>query len=193
MIAAEKAGQAQGQAEENLRAARRENARAEKNLQVAVEAFEQIIQNIASRGVPESLAVVPGEEISVVTPADAELLEMLLAFFDQFAKHNEVDFTAESAAALKRVGDIHQQLGRLDEAEEAYRQALAAYERLDTQDDTARSMLCNGPASSTPWPTLTRDEAISRKPSEPTAWPAICLSVRGRSRPQNLASNWPGH
>ena len=104
-----------------------ENIRAETNLRIAINAFEEITSNISSRGVSQSLTIVPGEEVSAVTPADAELLETLLTFFDQFAKHNPTDFSVETASSLRRVGDIHYQLGRLDMAEESYDRALAAY------------------------------------------------------------------
>jgi eukaryotic-like serine/threonine-protein kinase len=123
--------------------ARVESARAEKNLQLAVKAFDSIIDNVASRGVPQSLTLNLGEEESgeeepriydtMLTAADADLLEALMAFFDDFAGQNTTDLRAQSASARKRVGDIQQRLGRFEEAEKTYRQSLAAFATLSSQ------------------------------------------------------------
>ncbi|MDA0285080.1 MAG: protein kinase, partial [Planctomycetota bacterium] len=123
--------------------AREEYARAEQHLQLAVQAFDSIINNVASRGVPQSLtlhledeAFAEGESHSydtALTAADADLLGTLLAFFDQFADQNRTDLRAQSAAARKRVGDIQQRLGRFEEAESTYKQALVAFETLASQ------------------------------------------------------------
>lgn len=123
--------------------AREEYARAEQNLQLAIEAFDSIIDNVASRGVPQSLTLNLGDDESgeeeprvydtMLTAADADLLEKLLAFFDDFASQNRTDLRLQSASARKRVGDIQQRLGRFEEAEETYRQSLAAFETLSAQ------------------------------------------------------------
>ena len=123
--------------------ARAEYARAEQNLQLAIEAFDSIIDNVASRGVPQSLTLNlddddPSEEEprvydTMLTAADADLLEALLAFFDDFAGQNQTDLRLQSASARKRVGDIQQRLGRFEEAEETYRQSLEAFETLSAQ------------------------------------------------------------
>ncbi len=123
--------------------AREEYARAEQNLQLAIEAFDSIIDNVASRGVPQSLTLNLGDDESgeeeprvydtMLTAADADLLEALLAFFDDFASQNRTDLRLQSASARKRVGDIQQRLGRFEEAEETYRQSLEAFETLSSQ------------------------------------------------------------
>ncbi|MDG2359903.1 MAG: serine/threonine-protein kinase [Planctomycetaceae bacterium] len=131
-------------AEQNSsRLARAEFARAEQNLQLAIEAFDSIIDNVASRGVPQSLTLDLGDDEpgdaeprfydTMLTAADADLLEKLLAFFDDFASQNRTDLRLQSASARKRVGDIQQRLGRFDEAEETYRQSLKAFEALFAQ------------------------------------------------------------
>jgi len=131
-------------AEQNSsRLARAEFARAEQNLQLAVAAFDSIIDNVASRGVPQSLTLNLGDDESgeeeprvydtMLTAADADLLEKLLAFFDDFASQNRTDLRLQSASARKRVGDIQQRLGRFEEAEETYRQSLTAFETLSAQ------------------------------------------------------------
>jgi serine/threonine protein kinase len=131
--------------------ARDENARAEKNLQLAVKAFDSIIDNIASRGVPQSLTLnLDDDELddgsaesydTVLTAADADLLETLLVFFDEFAGQNRTDLRAQSAIARKRVGDIQQRLGRFEEAEGTYKVALTAFETLSTQQPDDRQLV----------------------------------------------------
>lgn len=139
------------------RAARTEFLRAEQNLQLAVKAFDSIINNIASRGVPKSLSLGLGDDElnndplnggvladgglaevqtydTVLTTADADLLETLLVFFDEFAGQNQTDLRAQSATARKRVGDIQQRLGRFEEAEATYKRALEAFETLASQN-----------------------------------------------------------
>ena len=117
----------------------REHARAETNLGLAIRAFEQIIGNISSRGIAEPPAMNLGSvELiapeTVLTAADAELLETLLAFFERFANENGTDLKVESASARKHLGDIQQRLGRFVEAEATYREALDAYTALSKQD-----------------------------------------------------------
>jgi serine/threonine protein kinase/outer membrane protein assembly factor BamD (BamD/ComL family) len=107
------------------------------NLSLAIDAFENIIENIGSRTGTQVLSVEVGEgEIAygtgVVTDADAQMLTSLLAFFDRFAIDNAADLSAESAMANRRVGDILYRLGRLNEAESSYNQALKNYEQLET-------------------------------------------------------------
>jgi eukaryotic-like serine/threonine-protein kinase len=112
-----------------------EGARAQANLQLAIQAFDNIIHRVASRGVPESFDLDLGvDPASVgetpVTGADAELLQSLLAFFADFAERNKVDLRAETANAYRRIGDIRLRLGQLQEAGAAYRSALEIYEAL---------------------------------------------------------------
>lgn len=131
-------------AEQNLReksaalsSAERERSRAESNLDLAVKAFEEVFDNIAARGQTDLLFVeldqdddtAPSTD-AVLSAADVTLLETLLGFFDQLAEHNSKDLSTESATARRRVGDIQQQLGRLEDAEVSYRMALAGYQQI---------------------------------------------------------------
>ena len=113
--------------------ARTQRLRAEANLKTAIDAFEQIISNISARGVPRSLefdrdgqlqAEAAAISQSTITPDDAELLKSLLNFFDEFAEHNESDLQVQSTIARRQIGQILQRLGRLDESESAFQQAL---------------------------------------------------------------------
>jgi len=114
--------------------------RAETNLDLAFEAFQRIMDDISARGVPRSLSldVAEGTRPPPVSAADAELLQALLGFFDRFAEHNQHDVREETAAVYRRMGDIHRQLGRFEEATEAYEKALLGYRQLP--DDIADSL-----------------------------------------------------
>lgn len=136
----ERATQEWERAEANLLAARVESARAEKNFQMAVDAFEQIMANVSSRGSALSLAVeVDGEELAppatVVTAADAELLQTLLEFFDLFASENRADLSDKTADALARVGRIQQRLGLADDAARSFAESLQVYAELEQNSD----------------------------------------------------------
>ena len=111
--------------------------RAENNLNLAIEAFESIFENIATRGVPQSLELEYEDDAaprfeSVLTDADAELLNRLLTFYEQFARqnHSDLQLRAKTAAAHHRIGQIHQRLGHFEEASKSYRDAQAIYESL---------------------------------------------------------------
>lgn len=114
---------------------RQANLRAEANLQLATKAFDDIIENIASRG----SHLFDYEEIAdesidfsgtMLSEADVSLLEALLAYFKQLGEQNDKDLSSETAAAHKRVGDIQQRIGKLEEAEKSYLIALDLYRSL---------------------------------------------------------------
>ena len=116
-----------------------ERTRAEVNLQLAVRAFDNIIDKVASRGLPQSfeldLGVDPSSiEETAITEADAELLQSLLKFFRDFAERNQTDLRAQTANAYRRIGDIHLRLGHLQEAQNAYGNALRIYEALQEKE-----------------------------------------------------------
>jgi eukaryotic-like serine/threonine-protein kinase len=123
---------------------------AESNLNVAVQAFDAIFDNVAQRGVPKSISlavttisdsdVSKGKETesqkdvamdpthleSALTPADAELLTSLLSFYREFANSNGGDesLLARTAAAYQKSGQIQQRLGRTEEAIQSFDEAL---------------------------------------------------------------------
>jgi serine/threonine protein kinase len=104
---------------------------ADDNLKLAIQAFEDIMDNVASRGSPVSLVseedVPTIGETTEVSPADAKLLGRLLEFFDRFAQQNSTDFTQEMADIRSRIGDIQVRLGRTAEAEESYKASAQTY------------------------------------------------------------------
>jgi serine/threonine protein kinase len=122
---------------EALTEAQQQTARAEANLSVAIEAFDQVRERIWQRGMmpdAEILGEVVDTSSGDVNPADAQILQSLLGFFDQLSANNSKDLRAQSAAAQRRVGDIYQRLGQLDEADRAYTGALTKYQSLAAEN-----------------------------------------------------------
>jgi tetratricopeptide (TPR) repeat protein len=137
------------QTKDALETARQEKERAEKNLALALEAFDNIVSNIASRGTTASAMVEIGQEEEMLefsdaalSSADIQLMETLLVFFDRFAEQNGTDLKLQSAIASRRVGDIQSQLGRTEDAERSYRKALEYYNsaNVDQQHNEANDL-----------------------------------------------------
>lgn len=128
-------------------------AQAESNLSVATAAFDAIFDNVAKRGVPQSITLNVDDLITnnpndqsaeasatnaagtpieapqvfaTLTSADVELLTSLLSFYREFAKQNSDDASLQFriARAYQRSGQIQQRLGRTEEAIASYDEAL---------------------------------------------------------------------
>jgi len=138
-----RAEQSLQQKAEALQEADRERERAEKNLRLAVTAFEEVFANIAARGRAEVLLEeISGEEsieesAAVLSAADVTLLETLLGFFDRLAAENSRNLGLTAAESRRRVGDIQRQLGRLEDAAKSYQQALEVCRGAELSGDTA--------------------------------------------------------
>ena len=136
-----------------------EYGRAEANLRLAMQAFEEVFDKIATAPVIQPLERLgdPTDQengtqengsqegatqeedawqelgtASVVTEKEAAVLQSMLKFYDRFAQQNRgnVNLQEETARAYRRVGEIHQRLGNDEAAEKAYQQALATYRGL---------------------------------------------------------------
>lgn len=125
------------QAEQARHDAETAQGRAETNLNLAINALEDIFDKVARRGVPHSLDLEFDDQDAprfetVLTDADADLLRNLLGFYEQFARQNSSDLSirTKTAAAYHRIGEIHQRLGQPAEAESSYRTALEIYDEL---------------------------------------------------------------
>ncbi len=114
-----------------------ERQRAEANLALAAEAFEDVFNKVG--GAPQRQMEQTSDTLwlgsvglSTVGKKDALVLEGLLRFYDRFAEQNRdsTQWQRESALAYRRVGDIQRRLGRLREAQQAYRRALESNQRL---------------------------------------------------------------
>jgi serine/threonine protein kinase len=143
----EKAEQARRQENDARQRAEAEYGRAEANLRLAMQAFEEVFAKTgaAPRIQPlDHLEETLGEQAddpadsegvadfqqagwtSVVTEKDAAVLQSMLKFYDRFAQQNSanVNLQEEAARAYHRVGEIQQRLGNHEQAETAYRRAL---------------------------------------------------------------------
>ncbi len=119
-----------------LAAAEGQRIRAEKNLQVALAAFDRTMKNVIDRGIEadaEFLGEVTDTTSANVTSEDAALLQSLLEFFDELAANNSADLLAESAVAARRAGEIYLRLGQLANADQAFSDALKRYEQLEAK------------------------------------------------------------
>jgi tetratricopeptide (TPR) repeat protein len=106
------------QLREALETANRERARADGNLDKAREAVDAMLTNVGEK----QLAKVPQME-----SVRRILLEKALQFYQGFLRENSADpaVMRETAWAYDRVADIHEKLGRHDQAEQALQGALA--------------------------------------------------------------------
>ena len=119
------------QVEAALRDAKSAQRQAESNLDSAINAFDSILDNVTSRGIPRSLAIDISESEAGLTQtplsaADALLLDRLLEFYREFAKQSEDNSSLRLriADAHHRAGTILVRLGRLAEAEQDFRRAI---------------------------------------------------------------------
>jgi serine/threonine protein kinase len=121
----------------------REKGRAEGNLQLAMQAFDQIIANISARGSTIATDIESEGDDSfevseaALSQADVMLLESLLGYFEKLSQQNSKDLRLETASARKRVGDLQFRLGKLPEAEQSYQQALTEFQALSENFDVA--------------------------------------------------------
>lgn len=111
--------------------ARDESERAEANLLTALRAFEEIIEQLGSRELPQSVRLSgdvsePTSLISGLSEADAELLQSLLRFYDEFADRNDQSrsWNFDTARVHFRIGEIHHRLGNNTEALRAWQRCL---------------------------------------------------------------------
>lgn len=136
-------------ADQQRHKAEAEYGRAEANLRVAMQAFEDIFHRIVADPVYQPRQPLQDESVpdgspdedapwevhgwtSLVTDKDAAVLQTMLKFYDRFAEQNaeNVALQKETAQAHRRMGEIYQRLGQYDDAERAYRTALETYRRL---------------------------------------------------------------
>lgn len=98
--------------------------RAEDNLRLAVDAFDSIFDNVTQRGVPETLSFESDQPnlLATLTPADAQLLNQLLEFYQAFADQNvdDLELQLRILSARRRMGQIQTRLGEYEVAQESF-------------------------------------------------------------------------
>lgn len=116
--------------------------RAEANLDLAINAFDAILQNVSSRGgAPGGMSPNLSEaDISLPVAAfsqeDNQLLAELLNFYRSFTTQNatSTNLRLRTAEAYRSAGDILVRLGQLETAESDFTTALVDFGRLLTVD-----------------------------------------------------------
>ncbi|MBL6705031.1 MAG: serine/threonine protein kinase [Planctomycetaceae bacterium] len=129
--------------------AREESDRAEQNLLTALRAFEKIADQIGSRELPQSIRISSDVTAPValsggLAEADAELLQSLLGFYDEFAIRNDQSrsWDIDTARVHYRIGDIHYRLARNDEAVRAWKRCLEVLDNASrSNNELAASLL----------------------------------------------------
>ena len=129
-----------------LEQANTESQRARQNMDLALEAFSTITENIASRGrsleiqgLDEAGLETDGFADAVLTQADVELLKSLQNFFDRFAEENATDLSFDAAISRRRVGEIENKIGRYDQAAQSLRRAIAEFEAVRNKDQEGQN------------------------------------------------------
>lgn len=125
-----------------------ESQRAQQNMRLALEAFNTITENIASRGQGLEMQGLDSQDLdsiafddAVLTQADVELLNSLQEFFDRFAQNNSVDLRLDAAIARRRVGEIEHKIGKHEQAAKSLENAIAEFESIRTSQDSSAKML----------------------------------------------------
>ncbi len=129
--------------------AREESERAEQNLLTALRAFEKIADQIGSRELPQSIRIhsdvtAPVALSGGLAEADAELLQSLLGFYDEFAIQNDQSrsWDIDTARVHYRIGDIHYRLAQNDEAVRAWKRCLEVLDNVSrSHNELAASLL----------------------------------------------------
>jgi len=124
------------QAIDNEKEKAEEFARAEANVAISMEAFDEMFRQMITHGADDVDAwEIDGfnnlTRVGVsLTEADTRFLQKLLGFYRQFAEQNadNVDLAAELARAYRRMGNIYQLIEQRDEAIDAYREAISLYQ-----------------------------------------------------------------
>lgn len=123
-----------------------EFARAEANVAISMEAFDEMFRQMMIQGTGgadvweiDGFNDLTDLEMSL-TEADAEFLQKLLGFYRQFAEQNadNVDLAAELARAYRRMGNICQLIDQPQQAIDAYREAISLYEWVSLADPDSR-------------------------------------------------------
>jgi tetratricopeptide (TPR) repeat protein len=106
-----------------LAEARSNAARAQQNLDTAYTILDEVYVNMAEKRLLHE---------KELTPGDRQFLEKALTFYERFANQNSSDPNArlKSAGAYRRVAEIHEQLGQLEQSTAAREQGLVVSEKL---------------------------------------------------------------
>ncbi len=129
---------ARKKAEDNFAQMKAQFDRAEANIAITIEAFDEMFKQVIARDAASTAELdidgfreISGIESSI-TSDDAAFLDKLLTFYEQFASLNSGNerLQSESAKAFRRVGNIYQLVGDMPAAIEAYQESLDLYQAI---------------------------------------------------------------
>ena len=114
--------------------------RAEANVDLSLEMFDEMFRQMVIRGTgrQQSFSFDGFQELvgieTAISHEDAEYLENMLVFVQKFADGNSdnKELAAESAKSFRRVANIYHLLGRYEDARSAYRKAIRQYAALNS-------------------------------------------------------------
>ncbi len=123
---------ARREAEQNFLQMKTQHERAESNVAITIDAFDEMFKQVIARGAKstgeldiDGFREVSGLETSL-TKQDAAFLNRLVSFYEKFAVLNADNerLKSESAKAFRRVGNIYQLVGDMLPAINAYEKSL---------------------------------------------------------------------
>ena len=116
---------------------------AESYLMLAMDAFEEIRDNLSSRGMPVSYEFEFGgskapRTTATLTPDDADLLNSLIRFYEDFAAQDSgrPEIQLKIAEAQHHLGMIYTRLSEFELAESSLKKALDSYRAKSREDET---------------------------------------------------------
>lgn len=134
-------------AKENEKKIQIQFERAESNLALIIQAFDEMFKQIISPGDKTKLDIdgfqgLGGIE-TAVSADDAEFLKQMMVYYEQIAEQNSGNekLIFESARAFRRIANINYLVGETRSAIEAYRNALEFYEPMLTDSPESVSAL----------------------------------------------------
>lgn len=130
-------------AEKNEEKMRREFERAEANVDLSMQAFDELFKRIMSKGVgrdlKENMELETFSELSsiesAITRDDARILQGAIQFYEKFTRQNQDNdkLKIEIAKAYRRIANIYHFLGDLMAARRGYAKAIEAYQQVVEQ------------------------------------------------------------
>lgn len=124
---------ANARARTSLDAARRATHRAEANLELALESYDEVFRQITG-GVGFAATKDDASTLPLVSNREHELLQAVLSFYESFASTNadHPRLRRAAAGAFARAGDIRRWNGDPDGARAAYVRAVEFHERVES-------------------------------------------------------------
>lgn len=126
----------------------RQRERAEASLRLAESALDTVFDRLAPLSAAEHGLSEEGEQAyaipstPVLSRASAELLSSLLEFYRRLAEQEGQSraLQRKTADSQRRVGEIHERLGRIDDAQAAFEESITRFEALAASDPADRAV-----------------------------------------------------